>query len=63
MKVNEAKMKAKLKFKKQAIKEAKYGDSIMMLDTSIMSPVDVTFYKEKKEAIRLTRFRHSSSNE
>jgi len=37
------------------MKESKYDDSIMMIDTSLMSPVDVVFYEEKKATIRLKR--------
>jgi len=57
------KIKAKLKLRKQAIKEAKYEDSIMMMDTLTMSLEDDTFYEEKKAANRLKKFGHSSSTE
>jgi len=56
-----AKMKAELKLRKQAIKEARYEDSVMTIDTSMMNPVDAAFYEEKKEAIRLKRLQQSST--
>jgi len=59
--VDSAKMKAEMKLRKQAIKEARYEDSIMTIDTSTMSPVDAAFYEEKKEAIRRKRLQQSST--
>ena len=60
---NAAKMKAELKLRKQAVKEARYEDSVITIDTSIMSPVDAVFYEEKKAAIRLKKLEHSSTEE
>ena len=57
------KMKAKLKLRKQAMKEVKHEDNILMMDTLMMSLVDVEFYEEKKKTIILKRFGHSSSTE
>ena len=58
-----SKMRAEAKLRKQAIKETKYEDSIMMIDTSMMSPIDAAFYEEKKAAIRMKRLGQSSSTE
>ena len=51
MKANAAKIKddatktkAELKLRKLAIKEVNYKDSIMMMDTSMMSPTHAVFY-------------------
>jgi len=56
-----AKMKAELKLRKQAIKEARHKDSVMTIDTSMMNPVDVVLYEEKKATIRLKRLEQSST--
>ena len=55
-------MRVEARLRKQPIKEAKYEDSIMMIDTSMMSPTNAAFYEEKKVAIRMKRG-HSSSTE
>ena len=58
-----AKMKAELKLRTQAVKEARYEDSVMTIDTSMMSSVDAALYKERKAAIRLKRLdSHQLSN-
>ena len=49
--------------RKQEIKQAKYEDSIMLIDTSMMNPIDAAFYEEKKAAIRIKRLGQSSSHE
>ena len=46
-----SKIRAEGKLRKQTIKEAKYESRIMMIDTSMMSPMDATFYEEKKAAM------------
>jgi len=46
-------MRVEAKLRKQPIKEAKYEHSIMMIDTSMMNPIDAAFYEEKKAAIRM----------
>ena len=51
----------RLKLRKWTIKEAKYDDSMMMMDTSMMNPADATCYEEKTVTIRLKRIGHSSS--
>ena len=58
---DDSKKKAELKLKKQAMKEARYEDSIMIIDTSMMNLVDAAFYEEKKAAIRLKRLELSST--
>jgi len=60
MKANVAKLKIELKLRKQAIKEAKYEDNMMMMDTSMMSLADALFYEA---TIILKRFGHLSSTE
>jgi len=57
------KMMAEAKLRKQEIKQAKYEDSIMLIDTSMMNPVDATFYEKKKATIRMKMLGHSSSHE
>ena len=70
MKANAAKIKddanktkAELKSRKLAIKEVKYKDSIMMMNTSMMSPTYAVFYQEKKVAVKRKRYGHSLSTE
>jgi len=61
--VNASKMWVETKSRKLAIKEAKYEDNTMMIDTLMISPMDAAFYEEKKAAIRMKRLGYSSSIE
>ena len=57
------KMKTELKLRKQAHKEEVHDDRIMMMDTSMMSLVNIAYHEERKTTIRLKRIEHSSSTE
>jgi len=63
MKADAAKMKDELKLRKQAIKESKYKDSIILMSISVMSLAYVVFYEEKKASSKLKRFGYPSSTE
>jgi len=56
------KIRAEAKLRKASNKKAKYEDS-MLIDTSMMNPIDAAFYEEKKAAIRMKRLGQSSSHE
>jgi len=43
------------------VKETKYKDSLMTINTSMMSSIDAVFYKEMKAAIKLKRLEQSST--